>query len=146
MKSSYLGKAGKCGALFLLLYGTIPSTNKAVPIASTAMVTSSNDAKSPGQEFIAELRKFCNDFKDTTSFSKFCVKLVTFLEQYAAAIKNEFPTLSIQELIKALKDVQNKTSSMMIGFKLHPFFKELPHDLQDVSKWRAALNRRLSLQ
>lgn len=132
MKSSYLDRVGKYGVLFLLLCGAV---HRAIP---------NNATRSPGQEFIAELRKFCNDFTDTTSFSKFCVKLATFLKEYEAAIKNEFPTLDIPALIAALKAIQDKTSSLVIGFKLYPFFKQLPQDLQDRTVWQNALQKRLA--
>lgn len=64
----------------------------------------------------------------------------------ATAIKKEYPNLNIPALISALKKVQSKTSAMLIGFTLKPFFKELPHDLQDISKLLTGLNKRLAMK
>lgn len=107
---------------------------------------------SAGQKVMNILRACISDTDKKTSFKEFVAQMIQVLEEICKnpdklkTFQTEFPNLNIQALILALKKVQLKTSAILIGFDLKPFFKSLPQDLQDVNKLYNGIDRRLAIK
>ena len=132
MKFNKLRKIGLCGMLVVVISSGLTS------------YAAQDEKETAGKTVVALLRAFESDMSDPRTLNEFFDAIIAILEDpiKAAEFKKEYPGINVQALIAALKKVRSKTSAVVIGLALKPFFKYLPEDLQDISKLWSAINRR----
>jgi hypothetical protein len=132
-----LKNIGKYGALVFVM-----TSGLTYSLVQAEQAAQENTA---GKVVIALLRAFEAENKnDTRTLRDFFTEIIKILEDPVKAeeFNKEYPNIDVKALIAALKKVQDKTSAVVIGTALKPFFEYLPADLRDIPKLWKAIKRR----
>ena len=143
MELNNMSKVKNYGALFILFMGLGLNSQH----LTAAQEPGGQVAQVAEDHKIMQLLRTClTDPSDNKSFSDFVAEMIAMLENpnEKAGIQKAFPILDIPKLIKVLKNIQFKTTPLLIGLALMSFFKILPQDLQNMSKLNKGLTMRLA--